>query len=1032
MDLVKKIFGTSFGETIEELRKSLSDLELLKKESKSTSIEYKRIQKEWTPCKELISKSQVTSSLVLLDKKYDNSIKNLERLLQDLSDKQDKLKKSIINQISKNPVLFPLLFVDDFIVENKYNEVVYSMVKGHQQGIISDSQLKKLTVYKARNIEEEKVYIKDNRTQYADTIIIDDENNILFTVRNKQDNFCPSGYCLPGGHIEEGETPREAAQRELNEETGIELQLHELVPCGEYVDNKSHIYYFCAHSNVEPVVLQEEEQQQWEKVPFDEIDKKPLILNLQNNLEHLIAIPRKLLNKEADNAQKVYFDGKTFVKGKECLPLLYGMCNCSAIIGEDGRCSIYDENNNIEKASKSTKLVPKKIFITRGGRTFLTTVYVNPMTGEVDSEKSDSATEVEYISTDVAEGDTIKVRTARGWREGIVECLIKTKVGAYIGFRMSDGKYSEAYLKSIKELTKISSLRFSEEKKESLSKDIKEIKSVPNFSLLPTLGGSSETYLYDKEGTKYFIKKERPGKSGQLKSECLADKVYNAMGFAAPISDFHTIKDESTGDPFDCKISEYLSYQELGSLSPSQKEKAYEEIRKGFALDCLLSNWDVIGISGDNILVSPEGKVVRIDNGSAFEYRAKGSLKSSSDFLDSTEVVELSTMRTAGKAAEPVLKAFGSLTDIEISKQIDGLSSKENLLLDTLIENGANANVIAAIRRRLEYMKAWSKVVKDAAAEEAELIKKREEERLKWDKPVENPDMPSVVTEEYFKSWDSFELEGNSKLKESLRKGILETEKAREKGYERAAKELGMPIGAYKAKLQDLAERFIKVTYPGIVLHTSGSHEAFSKVFSKGGRFKALFETGTGCGCTRLESRSEYEHKVFGFIDDTKIDKDKRPVYGCASNNSRGFYGASEGRTASGYGDVFVEVKRDKAIKSATITTGDSLHAEFYHFPVPFGKPHFVMFSSVYDTGAAENIAAIEKYISGSMERISSEGSYIEMQYHNQLLQDDVDTIHIKLGEHSSTNPAATKVVQTLINLAQETGKAHKVDIYAK
>lgn len=1041
MGLFDRLKKKNLSEKAEELRKSMVELEALKRRSLLDSIEYRRIQEVWTPCQEAIEKGEATESLIALQDKYTKSIVKIKANLAEQAEKQETLRKGITTLLSKTPALLPLLFTDDFMPEGSFNSVLCSLVKGHKEGKVSDEQLKKLTKYKKKNLsEEEPVYVKDNRTQYADTIIIDDENKILFTVRNKNDSFCPGGYCLPGGHIEENETPREAAQRELKEETGIELELHELVPVGEYVDNKSHIYYFCVHSNVEPYCLQEEEQEQWEKVPYDEIDKKPLIMNLENNLRHLIAIPKAMLNPEVDNAQKLYFDGKKFKKGLEDVYYLRSLEGSSAIMKSNGECWVYEEETNLgedlEKAYR-TKLVPKKMFITRGGKTFMTTVWINPKTGEVTEYETGRTPIDDFLAHDVAIGYSIQVRTARGWREGVVECLVKTKEGAYIGFRTPEGKYSEAYLKSIKDL-RVTGEDYLAGKKEETAKPepptvlkerydyLNSLDSVESFSKLPKLGGSSETFLFtDAGGRKFFMKQERPGKAGQLKSEVLADKVYNEMGFLAPLSVVHDVHDEATGATHTCKVSEYLEWQELGSVSGARRESAKAEIRKGFALDCLLANWDVIGASNDNILVSPDGKMVaRIDNGSSFQYRAKGSLKNDSDFLTSSSVVEIDTMRNSSKATDAVRSIYGSLTDEEIAAQIKELHAKRDKLFSTLHDAGASDQVIRAVARRLDWMIDWAKSKEELIAE-----------KTKWDKEPTDPTMPSMVTEEYFKDWDSFEMKGNPGLKSHLKEGILAMEKKREDGYKIAAKSMGMTVGAYKAKLQKLAEDFCAATFPGIVLHTTGYHEAFTKVFRPGGRFKSLFETKTGCGCTDTAVRRKYEHKVFGFVDDSSVNKDKRPIYGCASNNARGYYGGGEdGRTASSYGDVFVEVKRDKAVHSATITTSDSLNSEHSYFPVPFGKPHFTMFANCDKETAARVISSIEDYIKGEEHKtVYGQGTYLEMQYHDQLTPTDAEAIHCVLGAGTATDKSISSVVNQLIELAHDpSGVKCKVDLYVK
>ncbi|MCX7695909.1 MAG: CoA pyrophosphatase [Caloramator sp.] len=60
-------------------------------------------------------------------------------------------------------------------------------------------------------------------------IVYDDEYKILFEVRSHKLKFQPGDISLPGGKIEKGETPKEAALREFKEEIGIDNDSFEFI-----------------------------------------------------------------------------------------------------------------------------------------------------------------------------------------------------------------------------------------------------------------------------------------------------------------------------------------------------------------------------------------------------------------------------------------------------------------------------------------------------------------------------------------------------------------------------------------------------------------------------------------------------------------------------------------------------------------------------------------------------------------------------------------------------------------------------------
>ncbi len=105
----------------------------------------------------------------------------------------------------------------------------------------------------------------------------------------------PSGHWdFPKGHIEEGESEKDTALRELREETGIveeEVELHddfkeEIEYFYKKRDELSHkkVIYFLGRSEKEGITLSEEHQG-FEWLPYEEAKSKVTFRNARNLLE---------------------------------------------------------------------------------------------------------------------------------------------------------------------------------------------------------------------------------------------------------------------------------------------------------------------------------------------------------------------------------------------------------------------------------------------------------------------------------------------------------------------------------------------------------------------------------------------------------------------------------------------------------------------------------------------------------------------------------------------------------------------------
>ena len=80
-----------------------------------------------------------------------------------------------------------------------------------------------LMPYRAPSLNEDKK--KKELKKNALAVIVNEDNKILLLKRaDDKDIWMPNKWALVGGAIEKGETPQKAVEREINEETGLEIK----------------------------------------------------------------------------------------------------------------------------------------------------------------------------------------------------------------------------------------------------------------------------------------------------------------------------------------------------------------------------------------------------------------------------------------------------------------------------------------------------------------------------------------------------------------------------------------------------------------------------------------------------------------------------------------------------------------------------------------------------------------------------------------------------------------------------------------
>lgn len=123
--------------------------------------------------------------------------------------------------------------------------------------------------------------------QYADCLIRNESGQLLLLRRSQQDSFEPGKMCLPGGKIEDGELPIEAAKRELYEETGLTLSSLRLVDLVQRSDSVS--YYYEAYVTGNPLIaLDNEEHHNYEWVDLNNLGQHNLLMDLGSILSTFI------------------------------------------------------------------------------------------------------------------------------------------------------------------------------------------------------------------------------------------------------------------------------------------------------------------------------------------------------------------------------------------------------------------------------------------------------------------------------------------------------------------------------------------------------------------------------------------------------------------------------------------------------------------------------------------------------------------------------------------------------------------------
>jgi 8-oxo-dGTP pyrophosphatase MutT (NUDIX family) len=132
----------------------------------------------------------------------------------------------------------------------------------------------------------------------AKALITDSDGHVLILRRSKTHPVWPLHDDIPGGVIEEGETPEEGVIREVFEEAGIEITTAALQLAKKTISPRGHNWflYHVQFSDKRPEVTISWEHDKWQWLPAEDFVAQSLPENGDKIYEMAVAHVRDLQN----------------------------------------------------------------------------------------------------------------------------------------------------------------------------------------------------------------------------------------------------------------------------------------------------------------------------------------------------------------------------------------------------------------------------------------------------------------------------------------------------------------------------------------------------------------------------------------------------------------------------------------------------------------------------------------------------------------------------------------------------------------
>ena len=205
---------------------------------------------------------------------------------------------------------------------------------------------------------------------------------------------------------------------------------------------------------------------------------------------------------------------------------------------------------------------------------------------------------------------------------------------------------------------------------------------IENWTKVGPKKGSNEGGTFrDQSGNDYYVKEPRSTLHAQ--NEALAAALYKELQVPA----VEVFLGEKNGELR--TVSPIV--ESIGVLGYNPERSVIEKLQEGFAVDAWLANWDIAGLTFDNVIIDEDGNPIRVDPGGALMWRAQGEPKGK---MFGDVAGEIDTLRSESKAPEASV-IFGDMTDDQVRESAKVLLniSPERIdkIVDSIISDFADA-----------------------------------------------------------------------------------------------------------------------------------------------------------------------------------------------------------------------------------------------------------------------------------------------------------------------------------------------------